>query len=131
MIIPLGFLIILLAAVLNAYCEFGKQARADIQPSIFKTRFRYVLDGIWWFLLLVGSVILFGFGTLTGFILATTGIVFFWLILPFLINPILRKRVLPPWDEVKKELIPKGYNQRDYWRGGWWMKEAKEKRRKN
>jgi hypothetical protein len=129
MIVILGFLIIIGAGVLNAYCEFGKQARPDIQPKIFKTRFRYVLEGLWWFLLLLGAAVLLFPGT--GFIMALIGIVLFWLVLPFIINPIMRRRILPPWDEVKKELIPKGYNERDYWRGGWWMKDAKEKRRKS
>jgi len=26
-------------------------------------------------------------------------------------------------------LEPKGYNERDYWRGDWWMIEPKQKRR--
>ena len=42
---------------------------------------------------------------------ASIGIVAFWLVLPFIITPIMRNRILPPWDEVKKELEPKGYNR--------------------
>ena len=66
----------------------------------------------------------------TGAILAVIGIVVFWLVLPFIITPIMRNRVLPPWDEVKKELEPKGYNERDYWRGDWWMIESKAEKAK-
>ena len=126
MLIILGYLVIILAAVLQAYCEFGRQARPDIQPKILRTRFRFVMEGLWIFLLIIASVALF----LNGWVPALIGIVAFWLVLPFLITPILRNRVLPPWDEVKAELEPKGYNQRDYWRGDWWMEESKQKRRK-
>ena len=129
MIIILGFLIILLAAILNSYCEFGRQARDDIKPHVFKTKFRYVLEGGWIFLLVIGGVILMLPSTALYFIMAAIGIAFFWLGFPFIINPILRRRVLPQWDEVKKELEPKGYNEKDYWRGGWWMKDNKEKRK--
>ena len=125
MLIILGYLVIISAAVLQAYCEFGRQARPDIQPKILRTRFRFVMEGLWIFLLIIASVALF----LNGWVPALIGIIAFWLVLPFLITPILRNRILPPWDEVKKELEPKGYNQRDYWRGSWWMKNAKEKRR--
>jgi ABC-type multidrug transport system fused ATPase/permease subunit len=127
MFIILGYLVIILAAVLQAYCEFGRQARPDIQPKILKSGFRFVMEGLWIFLLIIASVALF----LNGWVMALIGIVAFWLVLPFLITPIMRNRILPPWDEVKKELEPKGYNQRDYWRGSWWMKESKEKRRKH
>jgi hypothetical protein len=61
--------------------------------------------------------------------MAGIGIIAFWLVLPFIITPIMRNRVLPPWDIVRKELEPKGYNERDYWRGDWWMIEPKQKRR--
>ena len=125
MLIVLGYLVIILAAVLQAYCEFGRQARPDIQPRILKSRFRFVMEGLWILLLIVAAAVLF----LNNWVLALIGIVAFWLVLPFIITPIMRNRILPPWDEVKKELEPKGYTERDYWRGSWWMKNAKEKRR--
>jgi hypothetical protein len=43
----------------------------------------------------------------------------------------MRRRLLPPWDDVKKELGPKGFTEQNYWRGSWWMKDAKVKRQKN
>ena len=127
MFIVLGFLVIILASLVQLYCEFGRQARPDIQPRILKSRFRFVMEGLWIFLLIIASAALF----INSWILALIGIVAFWLVLPFIITPIMRNRILPPWDEVKKELEPKGYTQRDYWRGNWWMKNPKEKRRKH
>jgi hypothetical protein len=129
MFIILGYLVIILAAVLQAYCEFGRQARADIQPKILKSSFRFVVEGLWVLLMLLGAARLLFPGSPTNAILAGIGIIAFWLVLPFIITPIMRHRILPPWDEVKKELEPKGYTERDYWRGSWWMKNAKEKRR--
>ena len=125
MFIVLGFLVIILASLIQLYCEFGRQARPDIQPRILKSRFRFVMEGLWILLLIVAAAVLF----LNNWVLALIGIVAFWLVLPFIITPIMRNRILPPWDEVKKELEPKGYTERDYWRGSWWMKNAKEKRR--
>jgi len=126
MYIVLGFVVLLAAAVLQAFCEFNRQARPDIRRNIFKTKFRYVLEAFWIILMLGAAALLF----LMQWILGIIGIVLFWLMLPFIITPILRNRVLPPWDEVKAELEPKGYNERDYWRGDWWMMESKQKRRK-
>ena len=132
MFIILGFLVIILAAVLQAYCEFGRYARPDVKPKILKTRFKLVLEGLWILLMLIGAALLWlsNFYSPTGAILAGIGIFVFWLVLPFIITPIMRNRTLPPWDEVKAELEPKGYNERDYWRGDWWMIESKQKRRK-
>lgn len=127
----LGILLVIVAAVLQAYCEFNQQARENIKHKIFKTEFRYVLEALWILLLGAGSVILFFFGIAgTGWIWAVIAIVMFWLVLPFIITPIMRNRLLPPWDEVKTELGTKGYNERNYWRGDWWMDESKRKKKK-
>lgn len=126
MYIVLGFVVLLAAAVLQAFCEFNRQARDDIRRSIFKTKFKYVLEAIWIILMLGAAAILF----LMHWLLGVTAIIVFWLILPFMITPILRNRLLPTWDEAKTELEPKGYNERDFWRGDWWMIESKQKRRK-
>jgi hypothetical protein len=126
MLTILGFLIILVAAVLQAYCEFGRQARPDIKPKVFTTAFKWALEALWLILMLGGAALLF----LLNPLIALIGIVLFWLVLPFIITPIMRNRILPPWDEVKVELEPKGYNERNYWRGDWWMIESKQKKRK-
>jgi hypothetical protein len=116
---------VVVAGILQSFCEFGRQARDDIKPKILKTKFRFVLEGLWIVMMGVASVFLFIMNSWLGI----ASIIFFWLGLPFIVNPILRNRILPTWDEVKKELEPKGYNARDYWRGGWWMKETKATRK--
>lgn len=127
----LGSVLILAASFLETFCTFGRQARPDVKPGILRGKFRWVLETLWIMMLIAGGIILLLFGILTGLlILALIGIVGFWLILPFIITPILRYRLLPQWDDVKKELAPKGYTERDYWRGDWWMMENKKKKKK-
>jgi len=132
LMILLGFLLLILASVLQVYCEFGRQSRPEFRYKIFGTRFRYALEAGWVILMLAGGVIVFLYGLLMGYswIPGVIAIIGFWLILPFIITPIMRHRLLPPWDEVKTELEPKGYTERDYWRGDWWMKDLKSRRRK-
>jgi hypothetical protein len=128
----LGILVVIVAAALQSYCEYNRQARDDIKHKIFKTHFRFILDILWVILMLSGIALLFLLNWLLGlhWILGLIAIVVFWLVLPFIITPIIRNRLLPPWDAVKEELESKGYNERDYWRGDWWMIESKRKRQK-
>jgi hypothetical protein len=126
----IGFLLVLVASVIERYCEFGRQARPDVKPGILKSWFRWVLEALWILMLVAGGALLLIRGDQIGLILAGVAIVGFWLIIPFLLTPIIRNRLLPPWDEVKNELTPKGYNEKDYWRGDWWMVEEKKKPKK-
>jgi hypothetical protein len=126
----LGFLLTLVASVLEAFCSFGRLARPDVKPGILKSRFRWVLEALWVVLLLAGGVLLLFRGDQLGIILAGVALVSFWLVLPFMLTPILRNRLLPQWDKVKTELIPKGYDEKNYWRGDWWMVENKQKSKK-
>ena len=129
--ILLGFVLVIVASVIETYCAFGRQARPDIKPRLLKSWFRWVLEVFWVLLLIVGSVLplLFRWDQL-GIILAGVLVISFWLILPFILTPIMRNRLLPHWDEVKAELIPKGYDEKSYWRGDWWMVEDQKKLKK-
>ncbi len=129
MLVILGFVLVLVAAVAEAYCAFGRLARPDVKPRILKGWSRWVMETFWALLLLAGGVCLLIVPGV-GWILALAGVVGFWLILPFILTPIIRNRLLPHWDEVKSELAPKGYNDKDYWRGDWWMVEDKQKQKK-
>ena len=74
MFIIIGYLVIILASVLQVYCEFGRQARPDIQPKILKSSFRFVMEGLWIFLMLLGSVALLFPGSPTNAILCGMGL---------------------------------------------------------
>ncbi len=126
----IGFFLVLVASVIERYCEFGRQARPDVKPGILKSWFRWVLEALWVLMLVAGGVLMLIRSDQIGLILAGVAIVSFWIIIPFLLTPIIRNRLLPPWDEVKNELAPKGYNEKDYWRGDWWMVEEKQKPKK-
>jgi hypothetical protein len=129
-LVIIGFLLVLVASVIERYCEFGRQARPDVKPGILKSWFRWVLEALWVLMLVAGGVLLLIRGDQIGLILTGVAIVSFWIIIPFILTPIIRNRLLPPWDEVKNELTPKGYNEKDYWRGDWWMVEEKKKPKK-
>ncbi len=126
----IGFFLVLVASVIERYCEFGRQARPDVKPDILKSWFRWVLEALWMLMLVAGAALMLIRSDQIGLILAGVAIVSFWLIIPFILTPIIRNRLLPPWDEVKTELAPKGYNEKDYWRGDWWMVEEKQKPKK-
>jgi hypothetical protein len=126
----IGFALVLLASVLETYCSFGRQARPDVKPGILKSRFRWVLEALWVIMLIAGGALLLLRADQIGLILAGVAVIGFWLVFPFILTPIMRNRLLPHWDEVKKELIPKGYDEKNYWRGDWWMVEDKKKLKK-
>ena len=128
----IGFFLIILASLVESFCTFGRQAMPEYKPGLLKGGIRWVFEGLWVLLLLAGGVSLlvdvwlFG-GPWWEFVI---GIAAFWLILPFLFAPILRRRLLPHWEEVKKELAPKGLSENTYWRDDWWMLEERRKKKK-
>jgi len=77
--------------------------------------------------LLVGGVLLFFADVvlLGDWIVAVVAIVIYWLLLPISVNPRVRKRLLPPWDDIKKDLVKQGYTEHNYWRGDWWKVKSK------
>jgi cytochrome b subunit of formate dehydrogenase len=129
-LVIVGFILVVMASVIERYCEFGRQARPDIKPGILKSWFRWVLETLWVLMLIAGAAMFLFRWDQIGLILAGVAVVSFWLVLPFVLTPIIRNRLLPHWDEVKSELIPKGYDEKNYWRGDWWMLEDKQKSKK-
>ncbi len=119
----IGLLSLLFASILEAYCEFGRQARPEFRPGIFATRRSYLLEAGWVILLLVGGVLLF----IMDWWVSVIGLVAFWLLLPISVGPRVRRRLLPSWDELKRELEREGYNERNYWRGNWWRADAERR----
>ena len=124
----LGFLIVVCASILECYCSSAARHERTSSLTFQRRGYRFVLEGLWMLLLIGGAIILFLF---SGFsiVAPVIAIVLFWLVFPFIINPIMRTAILPQWDDVKEELGPKGYTEQNYWRGNWWMKDAKVKRR--
>jgi fatty acid desaturase len=119
-----GFMLVFVASAIEGFCAFGRSARDDVKPGILKTPIRWVIEAAWVIFLIAGSALL----VLTGvWIFPLVGVLSFWILLPFIITPILRYRLLPHWDEVKHELEPKGLTQKNYWREDWWMIPSKQK----
>lgn len=123
LIIP-GVLLLLVAATLEAYCEFGRQAAPKYRPDIFRTRTGVLFWIGWITLFLIACIMLFFAHPIAGFI----AIVVFWLLLPLWLVPMMRKRMLPPWDIVKDELENQGYTEDNYTSGDWWRKKKDSKK---
>jgi len=122
-----GIILLLVAALLETYCDFGRQAAEAYSPEIFRRRSRWLFEAGWVLLLLIGGILLL----LVDWRWAVGGIALFWLVLPIWLMPIMRKRLLPPWEMVRENLERQGYTEKNYWSGDWWKKKKdKDKEKK-
>jgi hypothetical protein len=119
-----GMLLLLFSAVLEGLWEFGRQVKPELRPAFLESSWKYGILAAWIILLLIGGALLFWALPLLGII----AIIVFWLLLPISVGSRVRRRFLPPWDDVKGELEEQGYTERTYWRrGDWWKAESKTK----
>ncbi len=117
-----GFVLLLFSSILESLWEFGRQVRADLRPDFFDGPRRTLILAGWVLCLLGGGVLLMMVDVKVGLV----GIVVFWMLLPISVSPRVRKRFLPPWDDLKKELESQGFTERNYWRrGDWWKTNRK------
>jgi|GEM_PF-642259 len=132
MFLIIGYVGILLAAVVESFCTFSRTALPQYKPGIMKTWFRWVMEALWVILLLGGGVMLLADVIINAapWYFTVIAISMFWLIFPLLLGPIMRRRFLPHWEEVRKELAPKGLHENNYWRDDWWMIESKRRKKK-
>ena len=117
-----GALLLLISAVLEAMWEFGRQAKPELRPAFLGSAWKHVILAVWVIFLLIGGAMLFWALPLLGII----AIVVFWLLLPVVIGSRVRRRFLPPWEDVKRELQAQGYTEHSYWRRGDWWKAGSE-----
>ena len=119
-----GMLLLLFSAVLEELWEFGRQVKPELRPAFLESGWKYGILAAWVILLLIGGALLFWALPLLGII----AIVVFWLLLPISIGSRVRRRFLPPWEDLKGELEKQGYTERNYWRrGDWWKAGSKTK----
>ncbi len=115
-----GVLILLIASLLHSYCAVGVQASPVIAPAIFYSSARILLQIGWIILFVVGTVMLF----IVNWIAGIVAIPVYWFVLPLGMTPILKKWMLPSWDDmpdhVKDTMRKLGYNKDNYLRGDWW-----------
>ena len=122
-----GMLLLLFASVLEALWEFGRQVKPEFRPEFLESSWKHVILAVWVILLLIGGALLFWAYPLVALI----AIIIFWLLLPLTIGSRVRRRFLPPWEDLKGELEKQGYTERTYWRrGDWWKVKSKSKQDK-
>ncbi len=117
--VPLGILSLLLSAILQSYCEIGRQSRPELRAKVFDSPIRRLLQVGWIALLLTGGVLLWLVYPIVGLV----SICVYWVLLPLSIDRRMKQRMLPPWSLVKGDLEKLGYNEYNYLRGDWWKKE--------
>ena len=119
-----GIILILFSAVLEGVWEFGQQVKSELRPSFLESGWKIVILAAWVILLLIGGALLFWVEPILGLI----AVVVFWLLLPVSVGSRVRRRFLPPWEDLKNELEEQGYTESNYWRrGDWWKAKSKTK----
>ncbi len=127
-----GVVVLIFSSILQCFWEFAREVRPDLRPAILETSWRHAILPGWVILLLVGGVLVF-MGM--GWQVCVGAIAVYYLLLPISVGSRVRRRSLPPWDDLKGELEKEGYTEFNYWRrGDWWKEESrrsKPKSRKN
>ena len=121
-----GVVILVFSSILQCFWEFAREVRPDLRSAILDTSWKHAILPGWVILLLVGGVLIF---LATGdWIVCFGAIVVYYLLLPISIGSRVRRRALPPWDDLKGELEKEGYTEHNYWRrGDWWKEESRRK----
>jgi len=121
-----GILILILASFWHSYSTVGYAASSIRAPAIFNSRRMSdaMLVHIGWFILfLIGIVILW----LQNWLIGMVAILVYWFVLPLLVQPVVKRRMLPAWDELpaqtKATLEEMGYNRKNYLNSNWWRKD--------
>ncbi len=116
----LGVFSLLLAGVAESYYTIGRQSLPSLRARIFGSHRGLLLHVGWMVLLVIGALLLF----MVNGILAVVAIIVFWVLLPLWLIPMMKRRLLPPWDLVKGDLERHGYTEDDYLDGDWWKKSG-------
>lgn len=115
-----GILIPLIGSFLHSYCAIGRQSSDAHRPMIFDSFAGILLQIAWIALFVIGISLLF----IANWILGIVGVFVYWFLLPLLVTPIVKKWMLPAWDDlpgdVKDTLGKLGYKKDNYLHGDWW-----------
>ena len=111
-----GALVLVVASFLHSYCAISKLASPTIRPMVFDSSIGRLMQIGWIVLFLLGTSLLF----LLSWIGAIIAMFLYWFILPLLVGPIMKKYMLPSWEQVRNILEKHGYTKDNYLRGDWW-----------
>ena len=127
-----GIVILLVSSILQCYWEFGRDVKPDLRPALFETSWRHVMLAGWVILLLVGGTLVL-LATMDWSVWVCFGAIgVYYLLLPISVGPRVRRRSLPPWEDLRYDLEKEGYTESNYWRrGDWWKDESKRRKPKS
>ena len=119
-----GILLLIVASVLHSYCGVGIKCSATYRPKFFDTVLPRVSHLVWVIPFLIGISLLFIYHWIVGAI----GLFIYWFVMPLLITPPIRKRMLPSWDELPEEvranLQRMGCDKSNYLNEDWWKQDG-------
>jgi len=114
-----GIIVLILASLLHSYCSIGIKMLNSLRPMVFDTN-PILLQLGWILFFIIGIILLFLYNWIIGII----GIIVYWFLLPLIVTPIVRRRMLPSWEELpdflKDKLSGEGYDKENYLNGDWW-----------
>lgn len=114
-----GIILLILASFWHSYCLIGIKMLNSLRPMVFDTN-PILLQLGWILFFIIGIILLF----LYNWIIGIVGIIIYWLLLPIVITPMVKRRMLPAWDELpdflKEKLSDEGYDKHNYLRADWW-----------
>jgi hypothetical protein len=124
-----GIVVLIIAAIVHSYCAVGIKCSAVHRPMFFDDVHPSIPHIIWIVPFATGISLLFIYNWIVGLV----GLFVYWLIMPLLITPIMRKWMLPSWDELPEEskasLRRMGYDKNNYLEGDWWKRDEYKSRR--
>ena len=124
-----GMVVLVLSSILQCFWEFGRDVRPDLRPSILDSSWRQAILPGWVILLLLGGVLILLASMDWRVLLGAIAV--YYLLLPLSVGPRVRRRALPPWEDLKDDLEKEGYSEHNYWRrGDWWKDESKRSKPK-
>jgi len=128
-LLAVGIILLIIASFWHSYYAIGTLASPVHTPIIFYSN--SFLDRIlrlgWLLLFIVGTTLLF----IGNWIVAIIAIPIYWFLLPIFTARIVRKWMLPSWNELSENLQDTlkrmGYDKHNYLDGYWWRRDFTEK----
>lgn len=117
-----GIILLILASFWHSYCAIASKSSPVFRPVAYYSN-PVILQVGWIILFIIGLALLFVYHWIAGVV----GGFIYWFLLPVFVHPVVRKWMLPSWDELSDELKDTlkriGYDEKNYLRGNWWKKD--------
>ena len=118
-----GIVILIITSLVHAYSAIGTKCSAVHRPMFFDKVHPSIPHIVWIVPFVIGISLLFLYNWIAGLV----GLFIYCFTLPLFTTPIVRKWMLPSWNEMPEEtratLRRMGYNENNYLEGDWWKRD--------